>query len=244
MKRLGNLKPGTIFNYAKEKFAVLGPRNDGVLCLLAQSKHDAAFYDGDEKPYNDYRKSKLRAEIEVRFMNKLIENGAKREDMVAYDLDLSETDGSDGYGVLQNVLAAPLTLWDYGKYKGVIPNNEDGAWWLATPLWAPRSPNTSSSSSVWYVYSDGDYNTAGTTTPTACAPLLFSTLHSWSLMRVRKKKSTWRKCQTNCSWKKSNADGRKECSPLALRGLSSRLRESKDGDCKNQGHNFRTGLAH
>ena len=157
MKRLGNLKPGTIFNYAKEKFAVLGPRNDGVLCLLAQSKHDAAFYDGDEKPYNDYRKSKLRAEIEVRFMNKLIENGAKREDMVAYDLDLSETDGSDGYGVLQNVLAAPLTLWDYGKYKGVIPNNEDGAWWLATPLWAPRSPNTYGSYRVWYVRSDGDY---------------------------------------------------------------------------------------
>lgn len=156
MKRLGNLKPGTIFNYAKEKFAVLGPRNDGVLCLLAQSKHDAAFYDGDEKPYNDYRKSKLRAEIEVRFMNKLIENGAKREDMVAYDLDLSETDGSDGYGVLQNVLAAPLTLWDYGKYKGVIPNNEDGAWWLATPLWAPRSPLTGYSNDVWIVDSDGD----------------------------------------------------------------------------------------
>ena len=156
MKRLGNLKPGTIFNYAKEKFAVLGPRNDGVLCLLAQSKHDAAFYDGDEKPYNDYRKSKLRAEIEVRFMNKLIENGAKREDMVAYDLDLSETDGSDGYGVLQNVLAAPLTLWDYGKYKGVIPNNEDGAWWLATPLWAPRSPGTYDSDGVWGVGSDGD----------------------------------------------------------------------------------------
>lgn len=158
MKRLGNLKPGTIFNYAKEKFAVLGPRNDGVLCLLAQSKHDAAFYDGDEKPYNDYRKSKLRAEIEVRFMNKLIENGAKREDMVAYDLDLSETDGSDGYGVLQNVLAAPLTLWDYGKYKAAIPNNENGAWWLATPFWAPRSPNTNYSYNVWNVNSDGHYS--------------------------------------------------------------------------------------
>lgn len=158
MKRLGNLKPGTIFNYAKEKFAVLGPRNDGVLCLLAQSKHDAAFYDGDEKPYNDYRKSKLRAEIEVRFMNKLIENGAKREDMVAYDLDLSETDGSDGYGVLQNVLAAPLTLWDYGKYKAAIPNNENGAWWLATPFWAPRSPGTNGSNYVGDVHSDGDYH--------------------------------------------------------------------------------------
>ena len=157
MKRVERLKPGTIINYAKEKFVVLGERNGGVFCLLAQSKHDAAFYDGDEKPYNDYRKSKLRAEIEVRFMNKLIENGAKREDMVAYDLDLSETDGSDGYGVLQNVLAAPLTLWDYGKYKGVIPNNEDGAWWLATPLWAPRSPYTINSGYVWCVLSDGVY---------------------------------------------------------------------------------------
>ena len=158
MKRLGNLKPGTIFNYAKEKFAVLGPRNDGVLCLLAQSKHDAAFYDGDEKPYNDYRKSKLRATVEGRFLTRLFENGASMDDLVPYDLDLSETDGSDGYGVLQNVLAAPLTLWDYGKYKGVIPNNEDGAWWLATPLWAPRSPNTSNSNYVWDVNSDGDYN--------------------------------------------------------------------------------------
>ena len=155
MKRVERLKPGTIINYAKEKFVVLGERNGGVFCLLAQSKDDVEFYDGNEKPYNDYRKSKLRAEIEVRFMNKLIENGAKREDMVAYDLDLSETDGSDGYGVLQNVLAAPLTLWDYGKYKGVIPNNEDGAWWLATPLWAPRSPYANFSYGVWRVDSGG-----------------------------------------------------------------------------------------
>ena len=40
----------------------------------------------------------------------------------------------------------------------MIPNNEDGAWWLATPLWAPRSPNTNYSDSVWHVYSDGDYS--------------------------------------------------------------------------------------
>lgn len=158
MKGLADLKRGTIFNYAGEKFVVLGPRNGGVLCMLAQSKKDVAFYDGDEKPYNDYRKSKLRAEIEGRFLNKLIENGAKREDMVAYDLDLRETDGSEGYGILQNVLAAPLTLWDYGKYKGVIPNNEDGAWWMATPFLAPRSPYTSYSDRVWYVSTVGFYN--------------------------------------------------------------------------------------
>ena len=156
MKRVERLKPGTIINYAKEKFVVLGERNGGVFCLLAQSKDDVEFYDGNEKPYNDYRKSKLRATVEGRFLTRLFENGASMDDLVPYDLDLSETDGSYGYGVLQNVLAAPLTLWDYGKYKGVIPNNEDGAWWLATPLWAPRSPRTNLSNYVWNVDSDGD----------------------------------------------------------------------------------------
>ena len=155
MKRVERLEPGTIINYAKEKFVVLGECNGGVFCLLAQSKDDVEFYDRNEKPYNDYRKSKLRATVEGRFLTRLFENGASMDDLVPYDLDLSETDGSDGYGVLQNVLAAPLTLWDYGKYKGVIPNNEDGAWWLATPLWAPRSPYTSFSSRVWIVYSYG-----------------------------------------------------------------------------------------
>ena len=155
MKRVERLKPGTIINYAKEKLVVLGERNGGVFCLLAQSKDDVEFYDGNEKPYNDYRKSKLRATVEGRFLTRLFENGASMDDLVPYDLDLSETDGSDGYGVLQNVLAAPLTLWDYGKYEGVIPNNEDGAWWLATPLWAPRSPYTLNSYNVWSVNSDG-----------------------------------------------------------------------------------------
>ena len=155
MKRVERLKPGTIINYAKEKFVVLGERNGGVFCLLAQSKDDVEFYDGNEKPYNDYRKSKLRATVEGRFLTRLFENGASMDDLVPYDLDLSETDGSDGYGVLQNVLAAPLTLWDYGKYKAAIPNNENGAWWLATPLWAPRSPHRNRSYIVWDVYSDG-----------------------------------------------------------------------------------------
>ena len=39
----------------------------------------------------------------------------------------------------------------------MIPNNEDGAWWLATPLWAPRSPYTLNSYNGWYVNSDGGY---------------------------------------------------------------------------------------
>ena len=157
MKKVCELNPGTIFNYAKKKFVVLGKRRGGVLCMLAQSEKDAAFYDGNEKPYNDYRKSGLRKHIEGTFLEELFQNGARKEDLVPFDLNLRETDGSEGYGILDGVLAAPLTLWDYGKYKGVIPNNEAGIWWLATPFWASRSPGTGGSSYVWYVGSDGGY---------------------------------------------------------------------------------------
>lgn len=159
MKRVQELKPGTIINYAKKKFVVLGKRHGGVLCLLAQSEKNVAFYDGDEKPYNDYRKSGLRKYIEGTFLTELFMNGAREEDLVPFKLNLRETDGSEGYGILDGVLAAPLTLWDYGKYKGVIPNNEAGIWWLATPFWT-RSPDTGSSSSVWGVGSDGDYDSS------------------------------------------------------------------------------------
>lgn len=155
MKKVRGLNPGMIFTYANEEFVVLGPKNSGVFCLLAQSKDDVEFYDGNEKPYNDYRKSKLQTAVNRRFLAKLFENGASLEDLMPYDLNLSETDGSYGYGVLQNVLAAPLTLWDYGKYKAAIPNNKNGAWWLATPFWTPQLPNTDRSGNVWGVGSDG-----------------------------------------------------------------------------------------
>ena len=156
MKRLGELKRGTIFNYAKEKFVALGVKNGGVHVLRAQSGEDrCAFYEGDEAPYNHYGKSTLREHIEQDFLQGLIRNGANPEDWIPFDLDLCETDGSVGYGILEDVQAAPLTLREWGRYKDVIPNNEDGPFWLATPFWTPRSPRMHDSSYVWYVHSDG-----------------------------------------------------------------------------------------
>lgn len=37
MKQVGSLIPGEIFTYAKEKFVVLGPKNNGIHILRAQS---------------------------------------------------------------------------------------------------------------------------------------------------------------------------------------------------------------
>ena len=162
MKQIRELISGKIFTYAGEKFVVLGSKNGGVHIMRAQSGKDrCVFYEGDETPFNNYGKSTLREHIEQDFLRKLIQNGANPEDWIPFDLDLCETDGSYGYGVLENVLAAPLTLREWGMYKDVIPNNEDGPFWLATPFWTPRSPHMDYTYSVWNVYSDGYYSNWG-----------------------------------------------------------------------------------
>ena len=142
MKKITKLSPGTIFNYAKEKFVVLEQMEDGVLCLLAQSKDSVPFHrDGGDFP-NNYGMSTLKKDIEGPWLDNLIANGAKRSDLVPFDVDLRQADGSFGYGMLKGVYAAPLTLWQYGKYKDIIPLNEDDWWWLVTPLYVktPGSP--------------------------------------------------------------------------------------------------------
>lgn len=158
MKQVRELIPGKIFTYAEEKFIVLGSKNGGVHVLRAQSGEDrCAFYEGDEAPYNHYGKSTLREHIEQDFLRKLIRNGANPKDWIPFDLNLSETDGPVGYGILEDVQAAPLTLREWGMYRDVIPNNEDGSFWLATPFWTPCSPSMSNSSYVWGMAAAGDY---------------------------------------------------------------------------------------
>lgn len=160
MKQLGTLKPGTIFSFAKKRFVVLEGMEDGVFCLLAQSETSVPFHDGDDSPLNDYRKASLRAYIEGPWLKELkagMQTSDEEKALLAFNVDLRPTDQSEGYGILEGVLAAPLTLWQYGKYKDIIPFNEDDWWWLATPWACPwlRSPGASDTDFAWYVYSSG-----------------------------------------------------------------------------------------
>ena len=160
MKKVGSLKQGTIFTYAKKQFVVLESMDDGVFCILAQSRISVPFHNSDDAPMNNYEKSSLRRTIEGPWLDELLADGGSRDDMVPFDVDLRPTDQSEGYGTLENVLAAPLTLWQYGKYKDIIPLNEDDWWWLVTPWACPslRSPNTYSANVAWDVNSNGDCN--------------------------------------------------------------------------------------
>ena len=158
-KRLAFLEPGNVFTYAKERFVVLEQTGNGVFVLLEQSKESVPFHEGSDEPRNDYRKSTLHQYITGEWLQNLIANGADEADLIDFRVDLRETDGSKGYGDIE-VKAAPLTLFQYGRFKDIIPLNEDDGWWLVTPLWTPwlRSPYTNNTSYAWHVPTSGAAN--------------------------------------------------------------------------------------
>ena len=157
MKKLAKLSPGRIFNFAGEKFVVMEQRDGAAFVLLAQSKESCPFNDKDNvENRNDYTCSTLKERID-KWVEALPRTSAEAAAILPFEVDLSCTDRSNGYGTI-TVKAAPLTLWQYGQFKELIPLNEDDWYWLVTP-WACRwlrSPGTFNTSSVWYVLSNGN----------------------------------------------------------------------------------------
>lgn len=158
MKKLAKLSPGRIFNFAGEKFVVMEQRDGSTFVLLAQSKESCPFNDKDDaENRNDYTRSTLKERID-KWVEALPRTSEEAAAILPFEVDLSCTDRSKSYGTI-TVKAAPLTLWQYGQFKELIPLNEDDWYWLVTP-WACRwlrSPLTRGTSSVWLVYSDGSY---------------------------------------------------------------------------------------
>ena len=158
MKKLATLSPGQIFNFAGEQFVVMEQRDGAAFVLLAQSKESCPFNDKDNaENRNDYTCSTLKESID-KWVEALPRTSAEAAAILPFEVDLSCTDRSKSYGTI-TVKAAPLTLWQYGQFKELIPLNEDDWYWLVTP-WACRwlrSPSTYYTGSVWYVLSNGGY---------------------------------------------------------------------------------------
>lgn len=158
MKKLATLSPGQIFNFAGEQFVVMEQRDGAAFVLLAQSKESCPFNDKDNaENRNDYTCSTLKESID-KWVEDLPRTSAEAAAILPFEVDLSCTDRSKSYGTI-TVKAAPLTLWQYGQFKELIPLNEDDWYWLVTP-WACRwlrSPYTYSTDYVWYVLTNGGY---------------------------------------------------------------------------------------
>ena len=157
MKKLATLSPGQIFNFAGEQFVVMEQRDGAAFVLLAQSNESCPFNDKDNaENRNDYTCSTLKERID-KWVEALPRTSEEAAAILPFEVDLSCTDRSKSYGTI-TVKAAPLTLWQYGQFKELIPLNEDDWYWLVTP-WACRwlrSPSTSSTNFVWFVNSNGD----------------------------------------------------------------------------------------
>jgi hypothetical protein len=157
MKKLAKLSPGRIFNFAGEKFVVMEQRDGSTFVLLAQSKESCPFNDKDDaENRNDYTRSTLKERID-KWVEALPRTSEEAAAILPFEVDLSCTDRSKSYGTI-TVKAAPLTLWQYGQFKELIPLNEDDWYWLVTPwaCWWLRSPYTYNANYVWYVYSNGN----------------------------------------------------------------------------------------
>ena len=162
MKKLAKLSPGRIFNFAGEKFVVMEQRDGAAFVLLAQSKESCPFNDKDDaENRNDYTRSTLKERID-KWVEALPRTSEEAAAILPFEVDLSCTDRSKSYGTI-TVKAAPLTLWQYGQFKELILLNEDDWYWLVTPwaCWWLRSPLTSVTDVVWFVYSDGSYYYGG-----------------------------------------------------------------------------------
>lgn len=158
MKKLAKLSPGRIFNFAGEKFVVMEQRDGAAFVLLAQSKESCPFNDKDDaENRNDYTRSTLKERID-KWVEALPRTSEEAAAILPFEVDLSCTDRSKSYGTI-TVKAAPLTLWQYGQFKELIPLNEDDGYWLVTPwaCWWLRSPGADYTGIVWLVYSNGDY---------------------------------------------------------------------------------------
>lgn len=159
MKKLAKLSPGRIFNFAGEKFVVMEQRDGSTFVLLAQSKESCPFNDKDDaENRNDYTRSTLKERID-KWVEALPRTSEEAAAILPFEVDLSCTDRSKSYGTI-TVKAAPLTLWQYGQFKELIPLNEDDWYWLVTP-WACRwlrSPGADGAGSVWLVYTNGNYS--------------------------------------------------------------------------------------
>ena len=153
MKKLAKLSPGRIFNFAGEKFVVMEQRDGAAFVLLAQSKESCPFNDKDDaENRNDYTRSTLKERID-KWVEALPRTSEEAAAILPFEVDLSCTDRSKSYGTI-TVKAAPLTLWQYGQFKELIPLNEDDWYWLVTP-WACRwlrSPYTGGNGGASYSY--------------------------------------------------------------------------------------------
>ena len=137
LKKICRLRPGDIFTWMGIRFVVLEHQDGGTMVLTEGKIGNSSLQSEDTEHPNDYSASTAKKKIDS-FAAKLADDCGIEGVLIPFEVDLRPVDMSDtGYGEI-TVLAAPLTIWQHGKYKNLVPLLDEW-WWLATPMWAPWS---------------------------------------------------------------------------------------------------------
>lgn len=179
---------GETFSVFGDKFVALDYINGKVLAIRKEIWKNAPF---DTSGVNDLRTASITGHL-VQYFEDLCKNGASEDTIAMNTMDLKATDGSREYGTF-DMRAGLLTLEQYGKYQDIIPLADD--WWcLATP-WrtpnpggsAPRTPTTPTTCGTSTPMAS--MTAAAPIAPMAFAPLCTLPLTSWSLLRMKERKT-------------------------------------------------------
>lgn len=147
-KKLKDITPGEVFTYAGYEWIKL---EEEGLCLMEDILEERAF----DKESNDWRKSGLREYLDEDFYKMLIANGAKEENFLLFEIDLTADDGMKDYGKSEDYIGL-LTVDLYRSNRHLLKPLESW-WWLATPY----SCLASYSYSVRCVSSSGALSSSG-----------------------------------------------------------------------------------
>ena len=97
-------------------------------------------FDGKERTFdsasNNWISSKLRNELNTRFLKKITDELGK-DAVIEFDRDLLSLDGQTEYGHCKDKISI-LTVDEYRKYRKFLPNM-DKWWWLLTPWSTPAN---------------------------------------------------------------------------------------------------------
>lgn len=174
-RMLKEIAPGGVFHAFGHDYVVLDHNfasvdgEIGIFCLDCGDVKVSGFNPLDVDEPNNYVDSELR-DASSKYASQLYRDGLDPKNALTFSVSLNELDGSYGYGSIQAEVA-PLTLWQFGRYKHLLPKSVfERPFWLVTP-WT-RSPNTNYSNYACYVRSDGTADNFNVDYTYGCRPAL------------------------------------------------------------------------
>lgn len=152
------LEIGDTFDLIGLNWKILDKTGAGYMCLAETLEDEKQF----DKNSSDWKKSSLREYLNGEFLKEL-SDVVENDNIISFKRDLLSLDGQTEYGTCEDKVSL-LTVDEYRKYRSMIPNTDDGWWWLITPWSTPCNDYERSVAVVspsGYVYRNSCLNCGG-----------------------------------------------------------------------------------